>query len=445
MCMFEFPNRSSPAALSKGMEKFECGHCPECLQKKSRLWALRACMESKVSPGMMITLTYDTYKVDKKGKFTNIENPIDPTIKLDKRHCQLFIKRLRKKFSDKKIKYILTAERGKKGRAHYHALIFGLVFSDLIRYKISDRGNVIYKSKTLTDLWSHGICTVDCINLSAKTARYCTKYCSKDNGAEETFMLFSRGIGDEMLLKEFNGKSYWVDGREYSIPKQIWNKVIEKRYNIKGYSKYVNRISLEKEEKVLFNKLNRFDKRAEKNPSYPLELMRARAFYRSSRRLKSSEGFYLYSQMLREKFRNLRDDDSQYQAYLSYWKAKTDSFNVGRPSVFNRILALPDHKYRSYKNQALIAKIKQRKKIVFVPPRSNCSGFDPFFDKKVYVEKAFAPLSRHYRANDTSVKALDEYLTQRKHFLFAAELRFREKTVKKLEYFENPFSVFNVK
>lgn len=445
MCMFEFPNRTSSFALSKGMDKFECGHCPECLQKKSRLWALRAGMESKVSQGMMVTLTYDTYKVDKKGNFTNIENPIDPTIKLNKRHCQLFIKRLRKKFSSKKIKYILTAERGKKGRAHYHALIFGLVFNDLIKYKKSDRGNVIYKSKTLTDLWGHGICTVDCINLSAKTARYCTKYCSKDSGAEETFMLFSRGIGEEMLLKEFNGKSYWIDGREYSIPKQIWNKVIEKRYHIKGYSKYVNRVSLEAEEKRLFNRLNRFDKLAEKNPLYPLDLVRARAFYRSSRRLKSSEGFYLYSQMLREKFRNIRDNDIQYQSYLAYWKAKADSYKVGRPSDFNRILALPDNKYRSYKNRALLAKIKQNNKVGFIPPRSNCSGFDPFSDKKVYVEKIFAPLSRHYRANDTTIKALDEYLIQRKHFLYAAELRFREKTVKKLENSQNPFSVFNIK
>lgn len=85
------------------------------LAKKSRLWALRAGMEMKDNCGMMLTLTYDTYKTDKNGNFLNIENPIDPTIPLSKRHCQLFIKRLRKHFTGKSIKYIIAAERGKKG------------------------------------------------------------------------------------------------------------------------------------------------------------------------------------------------------------------------------------------------------------------------------------------------------------------------------------------
>ena len=146
MCMFTFPNRSSPRALLKGIERFECGGCPECLQKKSRQWALRCGMEARVNVGMMITLTYDTYRNGVDGE----ENPVDTSLCVQKTHAQRFIKRLRKHFPNKTIKYLLTAEYGKKThRAHYHALIFGVMFNDLRYYKKSKRGNIIYKSPTL--------------------------------------------------------------------------------------------------------------------------------------------------------------------------------------------------------------------------------------------------------------------------------------------------------
>ena len=438
--MFEFANKSSPRALIKGMEKFECGHCPECLQKKSRLWALRAGMEMKDNVGMMLTLTYDTFKTDKNGNLLNIENPIDPTIPLSKRHCQLFIKRLRKAFTGQKIKYIIAAERGKKGRAHYHALIFGVVFNDLIRYKKSKRGNIIYRSKKLNDIWQHGICTVDSINPTSKIARYCTKYCAKDSGAEETFMLFSRGIGEKALMREFNGLSYWVDGREYSIPRQIWNKVIEKRYKVKGYSKYINRVHVENEEKRLLNATkryqNRFLKYIESFKNYPLDLQISRAFYRSKRRLESSEALYQLGKERREKFFAVRDNDTQYQKYLAYWDRKAKIFELTRPTVEERILALPDNKYRSYKNKAIRAKHRQKKRRDFVPPRSNCTAFLRIKDKKLYVERSFAPLPCHYRANDTTKKAVKAY-SRVKYKILKENMA---KNAEILHYLDNPFA-----
>lgn len=506
MCLFNFKNRSSGKAFIKGIEEFECGHCPECLQKKSRKWALRCAMEAKVSHGVMVTLTYDTYKVI-NGKESNFEeNPINPNMPLSKEHCQKFIKRLRKHFEPLKIKYLLTAERGKKGRAHYHALIFGVQFDDLVRYKKSDRGNWIYKSQTLTKLWTYGICTVDCINLSAKTARYCTKYCSKDSGAEETFMLFSRGIGDQKLLELFNGKSYWIDGREYSIPKQIWQKVIEKRYNCKGFSKYVGREHIENIEKIVCNKLDKIEKKFgeeivtssfydivrrqrkyiekptqfKRNMIYkkqfayhrlistPVECLRARVWHKYRRRLLNSEKRYADQAFKREIYEQYRDSDPQYQAYLAYWKEKNRVAELTRPSVDQRILSLPDNKYRSYKVKAIQAKHKQyhyyfeerlpfkeveyikndRKNIEwvpdydnryyikrtdplpFIPPRSNCQGFLPsrMKEKKDYKEKSFAPLSRHYRANDTARRRFKNVVD---HILYMQAEKERSERIKR--------------
>lgn len=447
MCMFQYKNSVSGKALVKGVEYFECGACPECLQKKSRKWALRCGMQAKVSPGVMVTLTYDSYKYGS----TTEENPTDPTIPLSKKHCQDFIKRLRKWFSkrsDKKLYYLLTAERGKRtNRAHYHALLFNVTFDDITRYKKSSRGNIIYKSQTLERLWTHGICTVDCINLSAKTARYCTKYCAKDSGADDTFMLFSHGIGEEELIKRFNGKSYWIDGREYSIPREIWQKFIEAKYNLPGFSKYVGNVNLEATEKIIYNQSVKFEKLQNNTLLYLFSLnyrkikhlKKERKFRKDSTRQKwldrlfwLEERICAYEKSLsyydnalkdiwnfrleqletspirketqdikREIYFETRDLDSLYQDYLAYWKNKNDVNNFNRPNDIERISALPDKKYWSYKQKALRAKGLQQIRRAFIPPRSKCHGFDPFAPKKVHEEKSFAPLSRHYTANDT--------------------------------------------
>lgn len=409
-------------------------------------------MEAKTSPGVMVTLTYDSYK---EGS-TIEELPVDVSLRVNKKHCQDFLKRLRKHFSkitDRPIKYILTAEYGKKThRAHYHALLFNVTFNDLRQYKRSKRGNIIYKSPTLEKLWSHGICTVDCINLSPKTARYCTKYCAKDAGVDDTFMLFSRGIGDEELMKRFNGKSYWIDGREYSVPREIWQKYIESKYNLHGMSKYVGKVSLENTEKIIYNQTLRTEKRQKKIFIYLFELN-----YRLIKHLKKKRNFRSLSCKLqwyrrlnwfeqrifhfeaelnkcdesllsvwdyrlqtlenspvrketqdinREIYVEYRDNDPLYQSYLEYWKRKNEVCEKTRPDELTRIIQLPDAKYWSYKQKAIRAKAKQYAKWAlvphsFIPPRSNCHGFDPFAPKKVHEEKSFAPLSRHYTANDT--------------------------------------------
>lgn len=460
MCLFPAKNKVSNKAFLKGLEEFECGHCPECLAKKSRLWALRTSMEARVNFGFMCTLTYDSYKVV-NGIETSVENPTDPNIALSKEDCQKFIKRLRERFKDCKVKYILTAERGKRtDRAHYHALIFGIKLPDLIPYKLSKRGNQIYKSKILSDIWNKGICTVDSINLNAKTARYCTKYCAKDSGAEDTFMLFSRGIGDSELLRLFNGKSYWVDGREYPIPKLIWQKVIEKRYNIQGFSKYKGLVHLEESEKQVYNVLKRFDNNCVKVENLDFKIfkywnyahanekkaLKARRTYTRfkymqlyskhlemynrlkdlqkeliesekkiekrvviiTQKLENSPVGYQRSKEKREIFEHFRDNDIQYKRYLDYWKRKGDVFNISRPSIEQRILSLPNNKYRSYKNQAIKARGLWSIRADFVPPRTNSQAFLKFKDKKKMLEKSFAPLSRHYWANDRITGTLRE-------------------------------------
>lgn len=384
MCLFPQPVVDiHSVAYKKGLTEFECGACPECLAKRSRAWALRACYEARErkrhgESTCMITLTYDQYKYNSRGQIIGEEKP-DPTLSVNKKHCQDFMKRLRKHFGKPGVKYLITAEYGKTThRAHYHAILFGVHFPDLYFYKKSKRGNLIYKSKTLTDIWQHGICTVDAVNVSAAIARYCTKYCAKDSRADDTFMLVSRGIGEEGLLKDFNGRSYWMDGREYSIPKQIWQKVIQRRYDPE--ERYMSFKYVNKPGDIPYLEWNRLRKE------------------------------YELGQVRRRLAQEMRDDDPQYQAYLAYWNKKALIYEAKRPSVPLRILALPNEKYYSYKQAALRLYNQQTSDCEIIPPRSNrktsyyrwlMREHPILYDIHKNIDEHLPCNSCHYTANDT--------------------------------------------
>lgn len=383
MCLFPFRNNSIKSiAYKKGITEFKCGCCPECLADRARLWALRASAEARYNIGCMVTLTYDDYKYDNRGKRVG-ELPPRADLPLSKEHCQKFMKRLRKHFNGTEIKYIITAERGKRtNRAHYHAILFGVEFVDRIRYKTSKRGNIIYTSKTLTDIWGHGIATIDCVNITAQVARYCTKYCAKDSRADDTFMLFSRGIGDRWLLENFNGIGYTLDGRQYTIPRTIWNKVIDERYK-RNYVYF--RCGASPKYRSLRWYLEKF----------PPDL----AYYMADLNVK-----------YRRNFRAFRDKDKQYIAYLEYWSKKAKQYDELRPSSFQRILQLPNTKYFTYKQRALECLYKRSASLfpeeaenLILPPRYNSA-----YRYENAVERLFS-ICRiepcHNTANDTESQA----------------------------------------
>ena len=369
MCFFPFTNTNKKGeAYRKGITEFDCGCCPECLGKRARLWALRCSAEAQNNIGCMVTLTYDSYKKDKNGNIIG-ENPPE-LLQVNKRDCQLFIKRLRKHFQGTKIKYLITAEYGKRThRAHYHAILFGIDFTDRIRYKKSDRGNIIYKSKTLTDIWNNGICTIDAVNINAAVARYCTKYCAKDSRCDDTFMLMSRGIGEDWLMDNFNGKSYIVDGREYAIPKQIWQKKIAYFYR----NNYIYNL---------------------RNCTYK---------YRSLRWYLDKFGDNIISYQLadynakcRKYFRSFRDSNKLYKNYLKYWLCKNDLHNLTKPNVFSRILQLPNEKYFHYK-QACLDTLNARKNEFYFDMAEDLH-LPPRYMSNARYSKAVDKLDLNYRA-----------------------------------------------
>lgn len=401
MCLFPRSAKPNIYDLKKShydryyINRYDCGVCPECLAKKSRYWALRAGMEAKNSPSMMITLTYDDYIYDEHGQIIGEEVDTRPVCKKD---CQDFIKRLRAYFYPQKLKYIISAEYGKKtGRSHYHALIFGVNFPDCTPYKKSKRGNQIFRSQALARIWGKGICTVDSLNASAQTARYCTKYCAKDSGRNDLFMLFSRGIGEEALRQEFNGLYYVVSGRKYPIPKTIWQWYISTKYKDCGMhftTRYVNNIrKQDKFEGIDWTDIDPFFERVEITTQY--------------QRLKKQAN---RNALQRAIYRAIRNRDSIYRRYIAYWRRLSASIEKSRPSIMSRILALPNSKYWTYKQKALAVYINRQRWLTEEPaPRSRKYEFI----QNLYKVKPHLPSLPCHNTADDNKKRLIDYIERR--------------------------------
>lgn len=198
-----------------------CGKCIGCRLEYASKWADRLIAEAQYhDKACFITLTYsDEYlparRMYKEGD-TLFPSPFHPLVK---KHMQLFMKRLRKKFG-KDIRFYGVGEYGEKNmRPHYHIILFGVDFSDDRELMFIKDGFPHYVSNTLYDhlpadrsksLWKYGLC--DIAEVSWQSCAYVARYTVKklkglDSGFykkynyEPEFALMSRrpGIGTEFI------------------------------------------------------------------------------------------------------------------------------------------------------------------------------------------------------------------------------------------------------
>ena len=216
-----------------------CGHCIGCRLDYSRAWADRMMLELETAgSGLFVTLTYNNENAH-WSQFSVDDTPMYAT--LDKRDCQLFMKRLRKKFDGRRIRFYLAGEYGENTfRPHYHAILFGLGlfdFPDLLPHGRNELGQQYFTSAMLSETWGLGFVLVS--DVSWKTCAYVARYVTKKlNGPLSVdyavrnvipeFSLMSRkpGIGREYLdihpecldMASIN-ISTPEGGRKISIPK----------------------------------------------------------------------------------------------------------------------------------------------------------------------------------------------------------------------------------
>lgn len=147
--------------------KIGCGRCPSCLERDARDWSLRCMGEARMHDrNSFITLTYRDDALSHHGS-------------LNRRHVELFLKRLRKALAPDRIRFFLVGEYGSTTfRAHYHALIFGEDFTgDRVPAGKTQSGFRQYESALLSEAWGLGRCTVQ--DLTIETAMYCCRYALK--------------------------------------------------------------------------------------------------------------------------------------------------------------------------------------------------------------------------------------------------------------------------
>lgn len=167
-----------------------CGQCIGCRLERSRQWAIRCVHEASLhEDNAFITLTYD-----------NDHMPVDGGLHVE--DFQRFMKRLRRRHPDRKIRFFHCGEYGEVcalcgnsklfcrcdqyikslGRPHYHAVLFNYDFHDKKQLKRSRNGETYYISEELSQLWPQGFSIIGDVTFesAAYVARYITKKVNGD-------------------------------------------------------------------------------------------------------------------------------------------------------------------------------------------------------------------------------------------------------------------------
>ena len=191
-----------------------CGRCMGCRLDKARVWADRMLLELRDNDykAIFVTLTYDNLHLPPAGRdlgagFHYLADQDDYDYLFDDelwvlsasgapsslsvRDTQLFLKRLRKQFRGRRLRYFLCGEYGPRTkRPHYHAIIYGLSLADFPDCRIHDFNNLgqpRYKSKSFQRIWNNGFCVLAPVNWNtcAYVSRYTTKKFYKSDSPGE--------------------------------------------------------------------------------------------------------------------------------------------------------------------------------------------------------------------------------------------------------------------
>ena len=193
-----------------------CGKCFGC--QKDRAWSItvRASFEARLyEHNSFITLTCADKFLDEIFPYGVHHRP-----------WQLFAKKLRKKIGP--FRFLMCAEYGSKtARPHYHAIIFGHSFTDVIMFP----DGTFCSSKTIAECWPYGHIQVDPINDArvAYVAGYTLKdyQCGRDKDwyldryLNPPYIKWSRrpGLGYDYFARWYPSlikrKDRWLNGEHY--------------------------------------------------------------------------------------------------------------------------------------------------------------------------------------------------------------------------------------
>lgn len=138
-----------------------------------------------------ITLTYAEANIPEQGQLRYID-------------FQKFMRRLRKHYAPKQVRFFMCGEYGPQlERPHFHACLFGLDFEDKEYWSKMPSGEKLYRSKTLERLWPQGFSSVGAVTF--ESAGYVARYCMKKITGHNARYYYQRDGYD--LIPEFSHMS----------------------------------------------------------------------------------------------------------------------------------------------------------------------------------------------------------------------------------------------
>jgi hypothetical protein len=204
-----------------------------CRIARATQWKLRLIHElDSWDQACFITLTYNDEHVPFGGT-------------LVKRDLQLFFKRLRKSLDGKKIRYYACGEYGGDyGRPHYHAIVFGTCFSDVVLFSSVRNNNSYcntYTSKSLEKTWGLGFCTVG--SVTADSCQYVTGYVEKKLYGDVANIEYGDRIPPFQVQSQGLGLDFAKNNRE-QLESQMYTTIKGKKICLPRY--YVDKLNLDK-------------------------------------------------------------------------------------------------------------------------------------------------------------------------------------------------------
>lgn len=174
----------------KSVTMIPCGQCISCRLNRSRDWANRVmCEAEQYENNYFITLTYADEFLPIKRSYNQETGEIITGFTLKKEDLQKFNHDLRqyweRKFNHIGIRYYECGEYGSENlRPHYHAIIFNLPYlDDLKLYRITDTGDQLYTSETISKIWRKGYVVIG--EVTWESASYVARYVLKKKFGKE--------------------------------------------------------------------------------------------------------------------------------------------------------------------------------------------------------------------------------------------------------------------
>lgn len=145
--------------------EFPCRKCLPCRLSIAREKAIRAVHEASIhKENIFLTLTYDE---------AHLESP-----RLQYEHFQTFMKDLRNHNPQQTISMMVTGEYGEiNKRPHWHALLFNYRPTDQSHKYTTQRGEQVYVSQTIQDIWGKG--NIEYGSITMDSAGYVARYAAK--------------------------------------------------------------------------------------------------------------------------------------------------------------------------------------------------------------------------------------------------------------------------